>query len=84
MPSITCTQAQRDNQTGRITLNFGKIGMEFNDIAHAKAFVESMLSRDTMIALFIKIATDRNLTLAQIEGKTLTINVNLANWGTFG
>lgn len=84
MPSITCTSAQRDNQTGHITLQFGKEGWEFNDVAHAKAFTENMLSRDTMVALFIKIAMDKGLTLAQIQGKTLTININLTNWGTFG
>lgn len=81
--SVTLTQIRQQN--GRIFLRFGKETYEFNSLADIRDYVQSILGKAELHALFMACAIERQAALnnpAQLEGRTLTVDFSLNNWGT--
>lgn len=84
MPSITLTKCGKDSDN-RVRFQFGKRGYEFHDLAAANAFVKSQLDRDTLDTIMMALVMSRQPTLANpaaLNGRTLTVDFSLANWGS--
>ncbi len=84
MPSVTLTKIQKDAD-GKIRIRFGKREYEFANIQAARDFVRSQIDRETLEVIEMALALTRQPTLsnpAALEGRTLTVDFTLANWGT--
>jgi hypothetical protein len=84
MAAVTITLTKINKVGNKVYLKFGKTEREFNDLAHLKAFVQDQLTPDVLIALFCRIAIDRQPALASpalLEGHGLSIDTSLNNWG---
>jgi hypothetical protein len=84
MPQVTLTKIHKD-VGGRIRFRFGKREYEFSSIEHAKEWVRSRFNTEDMDAIAIALCLERQPALgnlATLEGRTLTVNLSLANWGT--
>lgn len=83
MPSITLTKITKE--ASRVRFRFGKIEREFPSIQAARDWAQSRFTREDMEAIAIALCLSRqpNLTnVNQLEGRTLTVDLSLANWGT--
>lgn len=84
MPSVTCTKIHKD-PSGRIRVRFGKTEREFQDIASLREFVRDALTPETLQAIFLRLALDRQPSLGNVsllEGRTIDVDFSRANWGT--
>jgi len=84
MPAITVTKIHKDS-SGRIRFRFGKSEAEFESIQAARDYVKSALTRETLELLAMAICLNRQPSLGNppaLEGKTVTVDFSLANWGT--
>jgi hypothetical protein len=83
--SVTLTKIQFTNANSPIRIRFGKRDYEFNDLAHMKGFVASQLSRETLESLMLAMLIERQPDInnpGQVEGKTMTVDMSVNNWGT--
>lgn len=87
MPSTTITQIRKP-PSGKIYFRFGKAEREFESIAAAREWARNNLPDDPqefLQSLAICMALQRQPALgnpAALEGRTLTIDLTQANWGT--
>ncbi len=84
MPSVTLTKIQKDAD-GKVRIRFGKREYEFANIQAVRDFARGQLDRDTLEAITMALALTRQPTLSNptaLEGRTLTVDFTLANWGT--
>lgn len=83
--AITITDVDFTNANSPIRIRVGAVEKEFRDLAHLKAYVQSTLDRDSLIALALAILLDRSPTNPSVAvGKTLTVDTSLNNWGVIG
>lgn len=81
--SVTITKVLRQN--GRVYIRFGKREYEFASQQAVQEFVAQKLNTEVLEALAIAIVVARQPTLANlalVEGKTLTVDPTVNNWGT--
>jgi len=82
--SVSLTAINQDGN-GRIRLQFGNVEKEFSSLAALQSWVKDVLTLDVLMALYCRIAIDRQPTLnnpAALTGHTLTVDTSLNNWGT--
>lgn len=84
MPSVTCTKIVKE-AGGRILVRFGKVEMEFANLGAMKAYVASILDREQLTALALRLMIDRQPTLnnpSVFEGRSVNVDFSVNNWGT--
>ncbi len=84
MPSVTCTKIAKD-PGGRIRFRFDNREYEFVNLAHLQSFVAATLDIEVLHALFMRMAMDRQPTLANVtnlEGHGINVDLSVNNWGT--
>jgi hypothetical protein len=80
--SVTLTSIRRAG--GKIYVRFGKREYEFNSLTEVRAYVEEKLGRETLECLFLALLVERQPDInnpALVEGRTLTVDMALTNWG---
>lgn len=80
--SVTLTNIRR--RAGKIYVRFGKREHEFESLVEMQRYVAERLTPETLEALFLALLIERQPDItnpAQIEGRTLTVDMSLASWG---
>lgn len=83
MPSVTCTDIERNGN--RVRIHFGKRAYDFASVEEVRSFVDNILTRDTLEALFMALAISRQAGLNNpnlLVGRTVNVNFAVNNWGT--
>jgi hypothetical protein len=84
MPSVTLHKIVKEAD-GRVRLRFGKREREFSDLQAMRDFAEAQLTPEVLEALVVALALKRQPALGNpsaFEGRTLNVDLTLANWGT--
>jgi hypothetical protein len=84
MPVVTLTKITK-HAGGAVEFHFGKRSRWFPSIAAATEYLRETFGKDDMEDVAMALALMRQPTLnnvAILEGRSLTVNLNVANWGT--
>ena len=81
MPQATVTQIDHDDATGRVHIRWGKHGMVFQTVQHARQWVDDQLSVETLRALALRSAIKKSPALKSpsVIGSRASIDFTLAN-----
>lgn len=85
MPSATVTKILKSGN--EIRVQFGKRERVYDDIQQMRNFVRDTLDRDTLEAIAMALMLSRQPALGNpsvFEGKSINIDLSVANWGTLG
>lgn len=84
MPSVTVTKIVKE-ASGRVLVYFGKHCREFTTVEDMRAAVRAALTRADVENLALALMLSRQPSLANpaaLEGRTVTVDFSLANFGT--
>jgi hypothetical protein len=82
--TVTLNSVQKD-ASGRVRFRFGDEEVEFQSLAAAADFARDQLTKRDVYAIAVGLVLTRQPALGNpsaFAGKSLTVDLTLANWGT--